>query len=151
MGVDFFTTPEILYPNTEVRIRLIRARLSFCMVSDNPNGSLGIVDCSLYTRRIGLKKDCHMKKKDILAYIPVEYNYMETLEKTFTIPSSQNEFIQEKIFNNAPFRRITIAINTNFAFTENPFWYQQFVLRQIKKLKGGQPIVDYGITNNFSL
>ena len=40
----------------KVRLRLIRARPNFYMVSDNPNVSLGIVDCSLYTRRIALKK-----------------------------------------------------------------------------------------------
>ena len=38
-------------------------------------------------------------------------------------------------------------MNTNSAFngdfTENPFWYQQFDLRQIRILRGGQPIVDF--------
>ena len=135
LGVDFFTTSELLYPNMKVRIRLIRARPNFYMISDNPNVSLGIVDCTLYTRRIRLKEVYHKKRMDMLAYAPVEYNYMETLAKTFIIPSSQNQFIQENTFNNAPIRRIAIAMNTNSAFTgsftENPFWYQQFDLRQI--------------------
>ena len=87
------------------------------------------------------------KRMDMLAYAPVEYNYLETLAKTFIIPVRQNQFIQENIFNNAPIRRIAIAMNTNCAFTgsftENPFWYQQFDLRQIRILRGGQPIVDF--------
>ena len=91
----------------------------------------------------------------MLAYAPVEYNYKETLEKTFIIPSSQNQFIEENIFNNAPIRRIAIAMNTNSAFTgsftENPFWYQQFDLRQIRILRGGQPIVDYDTSDNCRL
>ena len=37
-------------------------------------------------------------------------------------------------------------MNTNSAFTgsftKNAFWYQQFDLRQIRKLRGGRPIVD---------
>ena len=49
---------------------------------------------------------------DMLAYAPVEYNYLETLSKTFIIPARQNQFIQENIFNNAPIRRIAIAMNT---------------------------------------
>ena len=52
MGIDFFSTSELLYPNMKVRLRLIRARPNFYMISDNPNVSLGIVDCSLYTRRV---------------------------------------------------------------------------------------------------
>ena len=42
------------------------------MNSDNRNVSLGIVDCSLYTRRIALKDDYHKKRMDVLAHAPVE-------------------------------------------------------------------------------
>ena len=155
LGVDFFTTSELLYPNMKVRIRLIRARPNFYMISDNPNVSLGIVDCSLYNRRITLKDDYHKKRMDMLAYSPVEYNYLETLAKTFIIPARQNQFIQENIFNNAPIRRIAIAMNTNSAFTgsftENPYWYQQFGLRHIRILRGGQSVVDYDTSDNCRL
>ena len=41
---------------------------------------------------------------DMLAYAPVEYNYLETLAKTFNLPARQNHFIQEIIFANAPIR-----------------------------------------------
>ena len=122
------------------------------MISYNPNVSLGFVDCSLYTRRIALKDDYHKKRMDMLAYTPVEFNYLETLAKTSIIPSGQNQSIQENIFNIAPVFRIAIAMNTNSAFsgscTENPFWYQQFDLRQIRILRGGQPIVDFDAADN---
>ena len=47
MGIEFFSTAELLYPNMKTRLRLIRVRPNFHMISDNPNVSLGIVDCSL--------------------------------------------------------------------------------------------------------
>ena len=154
-GVDFFSTSELLYPNMKVRLRLIRARPNFYMISDNTNVSLRNVDCSLYTRRIALTDDYHKNRMDMLAYTPVEFNYWETLAKTFIIPARQNQFIQENIFNNAPVRRIAIAMNTNSAFTgsytENPFWYHQFHLRQIIILRGGQPIVDFDAADNCRL
>ena len=75
LGVDFFFTSEMLYPNLKFRLQLIRARPNFYMISDNPNSSLGIVDCSPYTRRIALKDDYHKKRMDMLAYTPVEFNY----------------------------------------------------------------------------
>ena len=65
----------------------MRVRPIFYMISDNPNLSLGIVDCSLYTRRIALKDDYHKERMDMLAYIPVEYNYLEFLAQTFIIPA----------------------------------------------------------------
>ena len=122
LGVDFFCTSELLYPNMKIRPRLIRARPNVYMISDNPNVSLGIVDCSLYTRRIALKDLYHKKRMDMLANTPVEFNYLETLAKTFIIPARQNQFVQENIFNKAPVRRIAIAMNANSAFTGFYFW-----------------------------
>ena len=46
-------------------------------------------------------------------------------------------------------------MNTTSAFTgsytENPFWYQQFDLRQIRILRRGQPIVDFDAADNCRL
>ena len=154
LGIDILTTSVLLYPNMKVRIQLIRARLNFYMISEDPNFNLGIVD-SLYTRRVRLKEDYHKKRMSQLAYGPVEYNYMETLAKTSIIPARQNQFIQENNFNKAPVRRTAIAMNTNSAFTEslteNPFWYEKFDLRQIRILRGGQPIVDFDAADNCRL
>ena len=77
------------------------------------------------------------------------------MAKTLIIPAKQNQLIQENIFNNAPIRRIAIAMNPNSAFTgfftENPYWYQQFDLSQIRILRGGQPIVDFDTADNCRL
>ena len=83
----------------------------------------------------------------MLAYIPVAFDYLETLAKTFIIHAKQNQFNQENIFKNAPIRRIAIAMSTNSAFsglyTQNLFWYQQFHLREIRTIRGGQSIIDF--------
>ena len=112
LGVNFCSTSELLYQKMRIRLRLIRARPNFYIISDNTNVSHGIVDCSLYTRRIALKDDYHKKRMDISAYTPVEFKYLEIFAKTFIIPARQNQFIQENIFNNAPVRRIAIAMKT---------------------------------------
>ena len=77
-----------------VRLRLIRARPNFHIISDNLNVSLGNFDCSLDTRRIALKDDDHKKRMDMTANTPVDYNYLETLAKIFIIPARPNQFIQ---------------------------------------------------------
>ena len=93
LGVDFFSTSELLYPNMKIRLRLIRARRNFYMISDNPNVSLGIVDCSLCTRRIALKGDYHKKAMDVLAYTPVEFNYLKLLKRLSSfLPDKTSSF-----------------------------------------------------------
>ena len=65
------------------------------------------------------------------------------------------KMFQENIFNNAPICQVAIALNTNSAFTgfftENPFWYQQIDLRQIRILRGRQPIVAFDTADNCRL
>ena len=155
LGVDFFSTSELLYPNMKIRLRLIRATPNFYPISDNPNISLGIVDCSLCTRRIALKDDYHRKRMDKLAYTPVEFNYLETLAKTFIIPARQSQFIQENFFNNAPIRRNCYCndykLCIHWILTEKLFWYQHFELKQIRILRGSQPIVDFDAADNCRL
>ena len=43
--------------------------------------------------------------------------------------------------------------NSDFtgSFTQNPFWYKQFDLRQIRILRGGQPIEDFDTADNCRL
>ena len=98
LGIDFFSASELLCPNMKIRLRLIRARPNFYMISDNPNVSLRIVDCSLYTRRFALNDGYHKKRTDMLAYAPVEYNHLETLAKTFIIPARQKQIHSRKPF-----------------------------------------------------
>ena len=97
VGVDFFSTSGLLYPITKIKLRQIRARPKIYMISDNPNVSLGFVDCSLYTRRTALKIDYHRKQMITLAYTPVEFNYSETLAKTSIVPARQNQFIKKTV------------------------------------------------------
>ena len=76
LGVEFFSTSELLNPILKIRLRLITARPNFYMINDNPNLSLGILDSSHYTRRITLKADHHKKRMDMLADTAVEVNYL---------------------------------------------------------------------------
>ena len=106
LGVGCFSISELLYPNMKIRLRLIRPRPKIFMISDNPNISLGIVDCSLYTCRIALKDDYHKMRTDMLAYTLVELNYLEILAKTFVMSARQNHFIQENRTTTVPSLRL---------------------------------------------
>ena len=94
LGVDLFSNSELLYPIMKIRLRLIRARPNLYMISDNPNVSLGSVDCSIYTRRIALEDDYHEKRMDMVAYTLVEFNYLEKLSQRLSsfLPEKTNSF-----------------------------------------------------------
>ncbi len=139
----------------KIGLRLIRARPSFYLISDNSNVSFRIVVFLLYNCRIALKGDYHKKRMNMLEYRPVEYNQLENLAKFFIIPTRENQFFQENNFNNAPVRRFANAMKRNSEFTgfytEIPFLYQLFHLRKIRILRGGQPIVDFDAADKICL
>ena len=94
LGADLFSTSELLYPNLEISLRLITARPIFYLISDSPNVNLGIVDCPSYTCGIDLEDDYYKQRIDMLAYTtPVEFNFLETLAKTFIILPRKNQFV----------------------------------------------------------
>ena len=77
LGVDL-SISKFPYPNMQTSVRLIRARLIFLLISDNPNACVGIVDCSLYTRRFFSKMIITRKEFHMLRYFPVEFKFLET-------------------------------------------------------------------------
>ena len=131
-----FQCEKLLLPNTKVRLKLIRARPNFYIISYNPHVHLKVFDCSLFTRRVVVNEVYCQTIKYQLTHQPACYNFMETTARTFIIPSGQNQFIQENVFNNAPIRIIAIAMNTNSSFAgdfqENYFHYQKFGLRELR-------------------
>ena len=80
---------------------------------------------------------------------------METFAKNFVFPARQSQFILEDVLNNAHIRRIAIVMNSNSVFTgsfaNHPFWYQQFNLRDISILRGGQPNIHHDTTDDCRL
>ena len=105
LPIDLFQCEKLLLPNTKIRLKLIRARPSFYIISYNPHVSLKVPDCSFFTRRVVVNEVYHQTIKYQLTHQLACYNFMETIARTFIIPSGQNQFIQENVFNNAPIRR----------------------------------------------
>ena len=152
LAIDLFQCEKLLLPNTKVRLKLSLSRPNFYIVSYNPHVSLKVLDCSLFKRRVVVNEVYQQTIKYQITHQPACYNFMETIARTFIIPSGRNQFIQENVFNNAPIRRVAIAMNTNSAFTgrfqENPFHYQKLGLRELRIVRGGRAIVSLDTTND---
>ena len=68
---------------------------------------------------------------------------METIARTFIIPSRQNQFVQDIFFVNAPITKIAVAIKSAVAgsFHEKLFNYQYFHLRELGTNRGARAII----------
>ena len=99
LGINIFSTSELLYPTRKNRLPIIRAGPNFYIKIDNPKASLGIIECSLYTRCIALRDDYRKKRVSMLAYTPEDYNCLETWQRRSSFlpdtPVSSNELFQK--------------------------------------------------------
>ena len=87
----------------KIRLQLIRVIPNFYMTSDNPNVSLGIVDCSLYTRRIAPKDDYLKKRMDMLAYAPVEALFWKLWQRHSSYLRGKTNSFKETFSTMLPF------------------------------------------------
>ena len=75
------------------------------------------------------------------------------MQKLLSFLPNKTKFFKKNFRCNDPVRQIATAIIINSAFTgsysENPFWYQQFDLRQLRLLRRCQPSVDFDAADNF--
>ena len=95
LAIDLFICEKLLLPKTKDRNKLNRARPNFYLLSDNPKLNLKIVNFSLFTRRNLVADSNHQYLQWNVEREPAQYNYMETIARTFIIPSRQNQFIQK--------------------------------------------------------
>ena len=123
------------------------------MINVKTNVSPGIADCSLYNHRIALNDDYH-KTRDMLAYTPVEYISWRLWQRRLSSLPDKKVY-SRKHFQQGSSCRIAMAKNKNSAitgsYTDNPFWYQQFDLRQIRILRGGQSMEDFDAADDCRL
>ena len=154
LGVNFFSTSEWLYPNMKIRLRLIRARPNFYMISENTNVSLGFV--IVHFTLVVLLSRMIITRNEWTCLLTVLWSstIWKLLQRLSSfLPDKTSSF--KKSFSTMLQFVGLLSRHTNSAFTgsytENPFWYQQFDLRQIRILSGGQPIVDFDAADNCRL
>ena len=136
----------------KIRLRLIRARPNFYMISDNQTLVFGLLIVH-FTLVVWLSRMIITKN---------EWTCLLTLLWSSTIWRFLQRFSSFLPDKTSSFKR-TFSTKLQFAglllqriqilhsYTEKPFWYQQFDLGQIRILRGGWPFVDFDAADNCRL
>ena len=146
VGSDFFTCDKHLLSGVTLRISFVRARESFCLISEGAakNYVIRITEASLYVRKMVVSDNVVTSIERVLMKTPAIYRYTEVIPKTFLAPDGILSWTQEDVFHKEPIRRFAIALctNTNFNGTNNtnPFQYSKFGLRSITVYRNGMPV-----------
>lgn len=141
---DLFFQDKYLPSDVNIRIRLVRNKDAFCLLS-NVNGAtfkIRINDCKLLVRKVKLSPSVFVAHAKALEQGNAKYPIRRVVCKTFTVPRGNMDFSQENLFaGQLPTRLVIGCVDNdsfNGAYDKNPFNFKHYNLSQIKVYLDGQ-------------
>jgi hypothetical protein len=163
LAVDFFNCEKLLLPKSKLRIKLIKNSPSFVFLNLGPKKeddaakdiSMKFIKASIFSRQMIVSETVYASIEKALLKSPARYTFTDTDTKTFIIPSGQNIFVRENIFNTKPIRSMAVAMNTNKGFSKsdmklNPFHYQKFGLNKVIIYRNGVMLYNIDVETSIS-
>src|SRR6267154_215520 len=141
---DLFFQEKFLPSDIGLRLRLVRSKNSFCLISDVAQASFKIKlhDVKLLIRKIKISPSVFIAHAKALEVGNAKYPIRRVICKTFTIPRGNLDFSQENLFSGQlPSRLVTGMVDNdsyNGIYDKNPFNFKHYSLTQIKVFLDGQ-------------
>ena len=110
LAVDFFATYQLLIPNTNLGITFTRSKPDFVLSTQvaNTKFSVQIRQPSIFARCFTVPDHSfttvHTSFQERLKKWRARYKCNEVKNKTFVIPSGQNQIVREDVFSSEPIR-----------------------------------------------
>jgi hypothetical protein len=141
---DLFFQDKYLPSDVGLRIRLVRNKDAFCLMSSaaNPGFKIKILDCKLLVRKVKLSPSVYVAHSKTLEISNAKYPIRRVVCKTYTIPRGNLDFTQENLFSGQLPTRLVIGCVDNDAFNgdyaKNPYNFKHYNLTQVKVFLDGQ-------------
>ena len=141
---DLFFQDRFLPNDVNIRVRLVRNKDSFCLMSSVQGAAykVRILECKLYVRKVKLSPSVFLAHAKALERGNVKFPIRRAVCKTFTIPRGNLDASQESLFSGQLPTRLVIGCVDNDAFNgiyaKNPFNFKHMNLTQLKVYLDGQ-------------
>ena len=123
--------------DVNVKVRLVRNKDSFCLMSGEANASykVKIISAVLLVRKVQLSPSVFLAHAKALESGLAKYPIRRVVCKTYTIPAGNLDGNHEKLFTGQLPTRLVIGCVDNDAFngsyTKNPYIFKNFSLSKI--------------------
>ena len=141
---DLFFQDRFLPSDVGFKLRFVRNRDSFCLMSDAPNATykLKINECKLYVRKIKLSPSVFVAHAKALEIGNAKYPVRRVVCKTYTIPAGNLNSVQENMFSGPLPTRVVIGFVDNAAYNGsyalNPFNFKHYSMANLTLYVDGQ-------------
>src|SRR5437867_12281317 len=140
---DMFFQDKFLPSDIGLRLRLVRSKNAFCLMSDTAQAAFKIKlhDVKLLIRKIKISPSVFVAHAKAMEVGHAKYPLRRVICKTFTIPRGNLDFSQENLFTGQLPSRLVIDMvdndSYNGVYDKNPFNFKHYSLTQIKVFLDG--------------
>ncbi|KAF4530049.1 hypothetical protein B566_EDAN018291, partial [Ephemera danica] len=154
MHSDIFNQDRYMLNGVEIRLRLIRSRDAFCLMSDTVTGmKLKIVDIFLNIRRVEVNPSIALAHEEALKLTSAKFPINRVDIKVMTIPAGLLSKSLDNVFVGQIPKRVVVGMVENKAYNgelkRNPFSFQHFSLSSFSLVKDGRQIPSRPIECDF--
>ena len=141
---DIFFQEKLLMNGISVRIRLVRSKDSFSLVSTDvaPAFKIKIVRAVLRARKVRISDSVYLAHAKALEHANATYPLRRVECKTFSIPTGNYDAVQENLLmGQIPSRVIVGLVDTdafNGSFAKNPYNFKNYKIMDISLKSDGQ-------------
>ncbi|XP_054290310.1 uncharacterized protein F54H12.2-like [Macrosteles quadrilineatus] len=130
LHVDLFNQEKFLLNGVELRLRLVRSRDSFCLMSKTEKYKVKIVEANLLIRKNKINPTVLLAHSKTLESGTAKYPITRVEVKAMTIPSGIQGKTLDNVFLGQLPKRIIVGLVSNKAFNgdfkSNPFNFQSY-------------------------
>lgn len=152
---DVFFQERLLLNGVNLRIKLNRAKTSFCLLSSatTPDFKVTITEAILYVRKVKVASSITLGHAAALRHTTAKYPLRRVDCKVLTIPRGFSSFNPDNIFlGRIPKRIVFGLVDTeafNRSYTTNPFNFKHYNLSQVGVYIDGEQIPRKPLTLKF--
>jgi len=141
LHADVFFQDRYMMNEVNVKIKLVRSKDAFCVMSD-ADCKVKIINAMLLVRKVKLSSSVFLAHAKALENGTAKYPILRVVCKTFTVPRGFLDISHEKLFSGQLPTRIVVGLVNNGAFNghreRNPFNFQHFRASEISLYQDGQ-------------
>jgi hypothetical protein len=118
--LDLFSQSKYLLPHVDVRVKLTRSKVNFCLMTDSTEAiKLQIEQATLYVRRVKVNPSVLLGHELGLKSSNAIYSLQQTEMMTYTIAKGNKSHIQDNIFRGLLPKLLIVGLVSNDAFNGN--------------------------------
>ena len=152
---DIFQQNRLMINMVDIKIKMIRSKPEFCLVSHTGNGyKIDLEHASMFIRKVKVNPAVSIAHAKALEKTSCKYPIDRVICKTYSIAAGSYSFLQDNVFLGLMPKRVILTCVGNGAmngdYTQNPYLFAHHNANFVSIYVDGQPVPAKPLELNFS-